>query len=137
MNKEYTIKLLREKINGERKITYEEMSLLSGYSKRQLLRLAKEIENKDIDSILIHANTGKPSHNSASEAEVNYIKEFKKQYPNISISQFMDICHEDIIFNSKMLEDVYKYNLKQRSYSFFKDFFRNNGYKSPRKHKML
>lgn len=47
----------------------------------------------------------------------------------------MDIYHEDIIFNPNKLEDIYKYNLKKRSYSFFKDFYRNNGYVSPRKHR--
>ena len=47
----------------------------------------------------------------------------------------MDIYHEDIIFNSDKLEDIHKYNLKKRSYSFFKDFYRKNGYKSPRKHR--
>ena len=135
LNKEYALKLLKEKINGQRVITYEQIVELTGYSKRHLIRLSKDIENKDIDSMLIHANTGEPSHNSASDSEIQYIKEFKKQYPNISISQFMDIYHEDIIFNPDKLQDIYKYNLKKRSYSFFKDFYRNNGYKSPRKHK--
>ena len=85
--------------------------------------------------MLVHANTGKSSHNSASDLEIQYLKEFKKQYPTISISQFMDIYHEDIIFNHNKLEDVYKFNLKKRSYSFFKNFYHNNGYKSPRKHR--
>lgn len=134
-NKKYAINLVKEKINGERKITYIEISKLSGYSEKQIRRFSKEIKNKDIDSMLIHVNTGEPSHNSASILEIQYIKEFKKQYPNISISQFMDIYHEDIIFNPEKLEDVYKYNLKKRSYSFFKDLYRNNGWKSPRKHR--
>ena len=135
LNKEYALKLLKEKINGHRVITYEQIVELTGYSKRHLIRLSKDIENKDIDSMLIHASTGEHSHNSASDSEIQYIKEFKKQYPNISISQFMDIYHEDIIFNPDKLKDIYKYNLKKRSYSFFKDFYRNNGYKSPRKHR--
>lgn len=134
-NKEYALNLLKSKINGERKITYVEIAELSGYCEKQIRRFSKQIENKDIDSILVHANTGEPSHNSASDSEIQYLKEFKKQYPVISISQFMDIYHEDIIFNSDKLEDIYKYKLKQRSYSFFKDFYHNNGYKSPRKHR--
>lgn len=134
-NKKYTLELIKEKINGSRIITYEQIAELSGYSKRQLLNFAKEIENKDIDSMLIHSNTGKPSNRSASKSEVEYIKAFKKQYPNISISQFMDIYHEDIIFNPDKLSDVYKFNLKQRSYSFFKSLYRNNNYISPRKHR--
>ena len=134
-NKGYALTLLKAKINGERKITYSEIAELSGYSEKQIRRFSKEIENKDIDSMLIHANTGEPSHNSASDLEIQYLKDFKKQYPKISISQFMDIYHEDIIFNPDKLEDIYKYNLKKRSYSFFKNFYRNNGYSSPRKHR--
>ena len=134
-NKKYALELIKAKINEERNITFQEIANLTNYSKRQIINFSKEIVNKDIDSMLIHANTGEPSHNSASDLEIQYLKNFKKQYPKISISQFMDIYHEDIIFNPNKLEDIYKYNLKKRSYSFFKDFYRNNGYVSPRKHR--
>lgn len=134
-NKKYALELLKEKINGIRIITYEQIAEMTQYTKRQIINFSKEIENKDIDSMLIHANTGEPSHNSASDLEIQYLKEFKKQYPVISISQFMDIYHEDIIFNPNKLEDINKYKLKKRSYSFFKDFYRNNNYISPRKHR--
>ena len=134
-NKEYALSLLKKKINGEEVISFVAISDLTGYSEKHIRRLSKEVENKDIDSLLIHSNTGKPSHNSASNLEIEYIRQFKKQYPNISISQFMDIYHEDIIFNPDKLEDVYKYNLKKRSYSFFKNFYHRYGYKSTRKHR--
>ncbi len=134
-NKKYALQLIKEKINGSRIITYEQIAELTEYSKRQIITFSKKIENTDIDSLLIHASKGKTPNNAASTSELEYIKEFKKQYPNISISQFMDIYHEDIIFNPNKLEDVYKFNLKKSSYSFFKDFYRNNGYKSPRKHR--
>ena len=134
-NKKYALQLIKEKINGTRIITYEEIATLTDYSKRQILNFSKDIENKDIDSFLTHASKGKTPNNAASLSEIEYLKQFKKQYPKISISQFMDIYHEDIIFNPDKLEDIYKYNLKKRSYSFFKDFYRNNGYVSPRKHR--
>lgn len=134
-NKKYALQLLKEKINGERVISYESIAKLTNYSKRQIINFSKEIENKDIDSLLIHASKGKTPNNAASKSEIEYLKKFKKQYPIISIAQFMDIYHEDIIFNPDKLEDVYKYNLKQRSYSFFKDFFHNNNYTIPRKHR--
>ena len=134
-NKKYALQLIKEKINGTRIITYEEIATLTDYSKRQILNFSKDIENKDIDSFLTHASKGKTPNNAASLSEIEYLKQFKKQYPKISISQFMDIYHEDIIFNLDKLEDIYKYNLKKRSYSFFKDFYRNNGYVSPRKHR--
>jgi len=134
-NKEYALNLLKAKINGERVITYVQIADLTGYSEKQIRRFSKEIENKDIDSMLIHSNTGKPSHNSASNLEMQYILKFKKQYPHISIAQFMDFYHEDIIFNSNKLEDIYKYYLKKRSYSFFKNLYKNNNIKSPRRHR--
>lgn len=134
-NKKYALQLLKEKINGERVISYESIAKLTNYSKRQIINFSKEIENKDIDSLLIHASKSKTPNNAASKSEIEYLKKFKKQYPIISIAQFMDIYHEDIIFNPDKLEDVYKYNLKQRSYSFFKDFFHNNNYTIPRKHR--
>ena len=134
-NKQYALQLLKEKINGERIISYVSISELSGYSEKQIRRWSKDIENKDIDSFLTHASKGKTPNNAASSPEIEYIKAFKKQYPKISISQFMDIYHEDIIFNPDKLQDIYKYNLRKRSYSFFKSFYRNNGYVSPRKHR--
>ena len=134
-NKKYALQLLKEKINGERIISYVSIAELSGYCEKHIRRLAHDIENKDIDSMLIHSNTGKASNHSASNSEIEYIKNFKKQYPKISISQFMDIYHEDIIFNPSKLEDVYLFNLKKRSYSFFKSLYRNNGWTSPRKHR--
>ena len=134
-NKKYALELLKEKINGQRILSYQQIAELSGYTKRHLIRFSKEIENKDIESMLTHSNTGKPSNNSASDLELQYIINFKKQYPNISIAQFMDFYHEDIIFNPDKLEDIYKYNLKKRSYSFFQDIYHNNNIKSPRKHR--
>lgn len=134
-NKKYALQLLKEKINGERLISFVYISELSGYSEKQIRRWSKDIENKYIDSLLTRASKGKTPNNAANNSELEYLNDFKKQYPNISISQFMDIYHEDIIFSPNKLENIYKYNLKKRSYSFFKDFYRNNGYKSPRKHK--
>ena len=134
-NKLKALELLKQKLNGERRITYPEISRLTNYSKRQLIRLSLDIEKRDIDSVLVHGQTGKPSHNSASDKEVNYIIEFKKQYLEVSISQFMDIYHEDIVWNPKFENDVNNYNLKIRSYSFYQQLYKNQGWKSPIKHK--
>ena len=134
-NKEKALELLKQKINGEIKITYHEITVRTGYGKRQLIRLSNEIEKRDIDSILIHGNTGRKPAITASDQEVEYIKEFKKQYPVISISQFMDIYHEDIIWNTEKKNDVINYNLKVRSKSFFQQLYKKEGWKSPIKHK--
>ena len=118
-NKQKALELLKQKINGEIKITYNEISKQSGYSRMQLSRLSQEVEKKDIDDLLIHGLTGKNSNNSAPNQEIEYIKEFKNQYPNISISQFRDIYHEDVIWNPEMKNVVKENNLKVRSYSFY------------------
>ncbi len=124
-----------KKHNKEIKITYAEITFQTGYKERQLIRLSKELKKKDIESMLVHGLTNKPSNNSASNQEIEYIKNFKKQYPIISISQFQDIYNEDVIFNLDKLEDVKKYNLKQRSESFFQQLYKQEGWISPVKHK--
>ncbi|MDO5850476.1 MAG: hypothetical protein Q4P14_04605, partial [Methanobacteriaceae archaeon] len=129
------LELLKQKINGEIKITYNEISNQTGYSRMQLSRLSQEVEKKDIDDLLVHGLTEKNSNNSAPQQEIEYIKEFKNQYPSISISQFMDIYHEDIIWNINKQDDVKKYNLKLRSKSFFQQLYKNEDWKSPIKHK--
>lgn len=134
-NKQKALLLLKQKINKEIKITYDDISQQTGYQKRQLIRLSKEIEKKDIESLLVHGLTGKNSNNSASTQEIEYIKEFKNQYPIISISQFMDIYHEDVIWNPHKKDDVIKFGLKLRSESFFQQLYKKEGWKSPIKHK--
>ena len=136
-NKKKTLELLKQKNNGEIKITFSEISNQTGYSRMHLNRLIKEVEKKDIDNLLVHGLTGKNSNNSAPSQEIEYIKNFKNQYPVISISQFMDIYHEDVIWNKEKQDDVKKYNLKVRSKSFFQQLYKKEGWKSPVKHKSL
>ena len=134
-DKEKALNLLKQKINGEIKITYQEIAYQAGYERKQINRFLNEIEKKDISSLLVHGLSNKPSNNSASQQEIEYIKNFKKKYPSITISQFRDIYHEDIIWNKEKQEDVKKYNLKLRSKSFFQQLYKKEGWKSPVKHK--
>ena len=134
-DKQNALELLKQKINGEIIITYQEIADRCNYSLIQIKRLSKEIEKKDIEDLLVHGLTGKNSNNSVPHHEIEYIKEFKIQYPVISIQQFMDIYHEDVIWNKKKKKDVKKYNLKVRSKSFFQHLFKTQGWKSPIKHK--
>lgn len=134
-DKKKALELLKQKINGEIKITYKEIAKESNYSLPQIKRLSQEIEKKDIEVLLVHGLTGKNSNNSVPDQEIEYIKEFKNQYPVISISQFMDIYHEDVIWNKEKQNDVKKYNLKLRSKSFFQQLYKKEGWKSPIKHK--
>ena len=134
-NKKYALKLVQDKINGLNNYSYSQIGLLTNFSKRQIIRFSKLLNEKDIDSSLVHGLSGKESNNSPSNKEIEFIKNFKNQYPVISISQFQDIYHEDVIFNSKMKNVVRENNLKERSYSFFENLFRKNGWISPIKHK--
>ena len=47
----------------------------------------------------------------------------------------MDIFHEDIVFNPKMIKIVKENDLQKRSYSFFENLYRKEGWKSTIKHK--
>jgi len=133
-DKRKAIELLKRKINGEIKITYKEIAKQSGYERKQINRFLSEIEKRDINSMLVHGLTNKPSNNSAPEQEIEYIRNFKKKYLKISISQFMDIYHEDVIFNPNKKDDIIKYKLKIRSESFFQQLYKKEGWKSPIKH---
>lgn len=134
-NKRKALELIKQKINDEIKITYNEIAKQTGYNRKQINRFLNQIEKKDIDDLLVHGLTGKNSNNSVPNQEIEYIKKFKNQYPVISISQFMDIYHEDIVCNKEKQEDVKKYNLKARSKSFFQQLYKREGWKSPIKHK--
>lgn len=134
-NKKYALELLKEKVNGEKRMTYREISRLTGYHSKSLIRLSGEIEKKDIENLLVHGLTGKVSNRSVPDLEIKYIVNFKTQYPEISISQFMDIYHEDVIWNKNKINDVKEHNLKLRSYSFFKQLYKNQGWKSPIRHR--
>ena len=91
----------------------------------------------DINSILVHGLTNKPSNNSPSTKEIEFIKNFKNKYPVISISQFQDIYHEDIIWNNKMTQIVKENNLRIRSYSFYESLYEKllmTGFKAVENH---
>ena len=134
-NKVYALKLVQDKINGLNNYSYSQISSLTGYSKMQIIRFLNQLKEKDIDSILVHGLTNKPSNNSPSTQEIEFIRNFKNQYPCISIQQFMDIFHEDIVFNPKMIKIVKENDLQKRSYSFFENLYRKEGWKSTIKHK--
>ena len=101
-NKPYALKLVQNKLNGLNNYSYSQIATLTGYTKLQVINFSKLLKEKDIDSILVHGLTNKPSNNSPSSKEIEFIKNFKNKYPVISITQFQDIYHEDVIFNSDM-----------------------------------
>ena len=134
-NKEYALKLVQDKIDGNNNYSYSQIGSLTGYTKTQIYRLSVQLNKKDIDSILVHGLTNKPSNNSPSPKEIEFIKNYKKKYPIISIQQFMDIYHEDVLFNKKMVKIIEENNLKVRSYSFYESLYEKFHWVKPIKHK--
>lgn len=112
-------------------ITYEQISKETGYERKQLSRLAKELKQKDMESVLTHGNAGRKPVTTASDQEVSYLRVMKETYPSITIAQFRDIFIEDIIQNPDMKDVVEEYGLKARSVSWFRQLFLSEGWKSP------
>ena len=54
------------------------------------MRLFLEIEKTDIESAFSHGSKGKTSNHSASDSEINFLKEFKKQYSLEEARQLRD-----------------------------------------------
>lgn len=131
MPKEKALSLLKDKLDGRKNCSYRDLENMTGYSSRHLKRLSKEIEEKDIEELTVHGNTGKKPAITASDQEIGYIVNFKSQYPVITIAQFKDIYDEDVIDNPDKRDDVLKYGLKKRSRSFFRDLYISQGWKSP------
>src|SRR5574344_158884 len=122
-NKPYALKLVQDKQNGLNNYSYSQIASITGYKKLQIVRFANQLKEKDINSMLVHGLTNKSSNNSPSDKEIEFIKNFKNKYPVISITQFQDIYHEDIIWNPKMIDIVKENNLRVRSYSFYESLY--------------
>lgn len=135
MKRNDVLSLLDKKRRGIDNTSFQRLSDITGYSKRQLIRLYKRLEEEGLDDVLIHKNRGSTSHNKAPESELEFIRNFKVQYPKITIAHFKDIYEEDVVLNEERKDDVLKYNLKIRSYSFYQSLYREYGWKSPIKHK--
>lgn len=135
MPKQEILSLLKDKLDGKNNLSYQDISNMTGYSKRQLIRLSKEIEEKDIESVIIHGNSGRIAQNAAKDTEIEFYKWLKKQYPNITIAQFKDYVDEDYLDNPSKQWKVRKYKLVRRSYSFFQRLFKSLKWKSIRKHR--
>ncbi len=129
-NKPKALELLNKK-KTHPNLTYEMIEGQTGYSKRQLLRLNKELQQKDMESILTHGNTGKAPAITASYQEISYLRKLKEPYPHITIAQFRDFYFEDVLNNPKKQSVVKRYHLKSRSKSWFRELFRKEGWTSP------
>ena len=48
-NKEYALKLVKDKINGLNNYSYSQIGSLTSYSKLQIINFSKSLNKKDID----------------------------------------------------------------------------------------
>lgn len=136
LEKTKVLMMLKDKLDGRNDDSFAETEKKTGYSKRHLKRLYKELNKKDIETMLIHGNTGMTSSKSASIEELEFYNWLKSQYPRITIAQFKDYVDEDYLDNPKQMNKVRKSKLVRRSYSFFQRLFRTNNWKSPIKHRI-
>ena len=101
-NKEEAVKLLNKKINKQTYMSYDDISCITGYHKKYLIKLKKDIENNSIT--FEHGNKNKKPHNALSEEEIDKIKtlylrsnasirKFYKFYGKHSYSCIYNIVH--------------------------------------------
>jgi len=112
-------------------LTYADIERKTGYSRRQLIRISKQVDERGAEGAAEHGNTGRKPAITATEDEVRYLREFKKPYKSITIAQFRDIFIEDVIDNPDKRDDVERYGLVARSKSWFRELFRREGWRSP------
>ena len=138
MSRKEVIKLLEERKkqkNDKDKPSFLSLSAITGYSKRQLIRLSNELKERPPDEVIIHKNTGRVPTNAACKSEIEFMIKLKLDYPVITIAQFKDYVDEDYIDNPNKSWHVKRYHLKKRSYSWYQNLFHKMNWKSPIKHK--
>lgn len=128
--KERALRLLSGKASGSG-ATYGEIALETGYSERQLMRLARRLETEGEGEVLGHGNSGARPHNAATSDEIRVLRELKAPYPDVTIAHFRDIYLEDVIENPARADDVERYGLVPRSASWFRRLFIAEGWRSP------
>ena len=128
--KEKAIELLVAK-KKDPTVTYADIERKTGYSKRQLIRISRQIDAVGAEAAAEHGNAGRRPSTTASDDEIRYLREFKKPYKSITIAQFRDIFIEDVIENPDRRDDVERYGLVARSKSWFRELFKREGWKSP------
>lgn len=130
VTKEKALRLLGQKADGAG-ITYSEIALETGYSKRQFIRLSHSLEESGETAALAHGNSGSRPHNAARPEEIAYLRKLKEPYPNVTIAHFKDIYIEDVLENPKKANDVERYGLCMRGSTWFRELFAKEGWRSP------
>lgn len=77
-------------------ITYADIERKTGYSRHQLMRIAKRIAEESVESASKHGNAGRKPVTTATEDEVRYFRELtKRPYESLregSVKYLSQIC---------------------------------------------
>lgn len=84
-NKEEAINLITKKIKNDSYLTYDEISIITGYHTKYLFKLKNEILNGTIT--LVHGNKNKIPHNAMTREEREKIKQLYAR-SSVSIRKF-------------------------------------------------
>ena len=138
MSKKEVVSLLSERekepLKKERK-SFSVLEQITGYSRRQLIRISNELKERPPDDVAKHKNKGRVPVNAACESEIEFMVKLKSKYPVITIAQFKDYVDEDYIDDPSRKWSANRYHLKKRSYSWYENLFHRFGWKSPIRHK--
>ena len=133
-NKEILINLLMQKNNNDKTITFKEISQLTGFHEKSLIRLNKKLKEKGMSSIIIHSSLGKKRRHADWIVEEKFIIEQKEKYPDLNFLNFFLLYNNTILKDSKYSELIQKFKLKKRSYSYIYQVLSKAGFCSPHKH---
>ena len=133
-NKEILINLLMQKNNHYKTITFKEISLITGYHEKSLVRINKVLKEEGISSIIVHKSLGKKKRHTDYIAEEKFIIEQKEKYPNMDFLNFHLLYNNTILNDLSFHELVQQYKFKKRSYSYIYNVLTKVGIFSPHKH---
>lgn len=72
-NKEEAIRLITKKIKNDSYLTYDEISMITGYHTKYLFKLKNDILNGNVK--MTHGNKNRKPHNALSEEEILKIRQ--------------------------------------------------------------
>ena len=101
--KEEAVKLIKEKLNNSTFLTYKEISAITGYHPKYILKLKKEVINGTVN--FVHGNKNRVPSNSMSEEEKQKIIKLYKKVMSVSenfVNFTIDVAiHVYIIYSKK------------------------------------
>ena len=127
-DKELLTQLLIEKNDGLNKMTFNEISNLTGYHTKSLIRINRVLKENGVGAVLTHGNFGKKKYNHMKEE-----KFIVGQWEKCHDMNILDFCkyYNQLVLNNLEYEDS---KLKPRSYSYIYNVLTASGIISPQRH---